>query len=547
MSKTMCSTLLTLITIISLLICPASTSKGPSVVLDQGLFIGRTSGNTETYFGIPYVKQPVGNLRFRQPEPPEPYEGIYNATEFGPICPQVFESTPSIGPEGLDQQALIDLLLSVFSNVQDNVAEDCLRVNLWVPQGSREGENLPVVVWIHPGAFVSGTSSSYDGGVIVERSIANGQPIIFVSLNYRLAAFGFLPGREAKKAGITNLGLRDQRQGLQWIQRYIQSFGGDPRRVTLWGLNSGSISAALQMLNNGGNAEGLFSGAVMQSGFPLPLNNYTQLQDTYDALVSNAGCMGSLDTLECLRRIPLDTLMVAMQTIPPETLDEGWEVTVDGDFILEQPTALLTQGNVAQVPYIIADTDDEGTETALYFPEIDTEEAVRDWIATQALPGASDAAISQILALYPDDPAEGSPFNTGNTNQIFPHFKQIAAIEGDLEFHGLRRFFLNHTSNLQPSWSWVSQLYKDLPGIGAGTSTDLVNLFGPGELTDYLINFVAHGDPNNGTGLFWPRWTATSPQVLVIANGSTPLTIANDTFREEGTNLLISLLLENPQ
>ncbi|OCH92464.1 alpha/beta-hydrolase [Obba rivulosa] len=506
------------------------TSNTPFVDLDHGVFIGISINNTEAYLGIPYVKQPIGDLRYRQPEPNDPYEGVYNATEFGPICPQVLEAVPSDGQEGTDEAALIDLLESKFSSPTTAVAEDCLRLNIWVPKGTSKRDSLPIVVWLHPGAFVSGTSSSYDGGIIVERSVSNGQPIIFVSLNYRLAAFGFLPGQEAQKANITNLGLRDQRQALRWLQQHIGSFGGDPSRVTLWGMNSGSISVALQMLSNGGNTEGLFSGAVMQSGFPLPLNTYAQLQSTYDAYISAANCSDSLDTLDCIRQAPLQTLLTAMDLIPPEALTEGWEVIVDGEFIPEQPTTLLTQGTVARIPYIIADTDDEGTETALFLTTLETDEAVEIWLATQALPGVSDAEIAQILELYPNDPIQGSPFDTGTTNQVFPHFKQLAAIEGDLEFQGL-----------------LSKLYKDLPGIGAGTSTDLLNLYGPGELTDYLINFVALGNPNNGTGLFWPQWNATSPQILTVANESEPLSIIDDSFREKGMNLLMSLLLKNPQ
>ncbi|OCH92465.1 alpha/beta-hydrolase [Obba rivulosa] len=520
--------------------------QATSVVLDRGTFVGYSHGSIDTYLGIPYAKQPIGNLRYRQPEANDPYIGIYNATAFGPSCPQVSEATPT-GAEGADLTDLTQLLIATFPTPEVTIAEDCLRINIWAPRGTKAGDDLPVVVWLHPGAFVFGEAGPYNGTAIVERSVQNGRPILYVNLNYRLAAFGFLPGREAKEAGITNLGLRDQRQAFHWLQQYIRSFGGDPRRVTIWGLNAGSESVGLHMLTNGGNNEGLFSGAVMQSGFPLPLNNYTQLQSTYDAYVSAANCSGTPDTLECLRQAPLQTLLTAMDTIPPETLTEGWEVIVDGEFIPEQPTTLLMKGSVARVPYIIADTDDEGTETALFFTAIDTDEAVRSWIVTEALPGISDADVDQILTLYPNDPAQGSPFNTGAINEIFPHFMQLSAIEGDLEFQGLRRFFLNHTWNYQPSWTYLSKLFKDLPGIGAGTSTDLLNLYGPGDLTDYLINFVALGNPNNGTGVVWPQWKATSPKILTIANDSVPLTIIDDTFREEGINLLISLLLQNPQ
>ncbi|EMD33609.1 hypothetical protein CERSUDRAFT_117711 [Gelatoporia subvermispora B] len=519
-----------------------STHGSPSVVLDRGTFIGKHNGSADAYLGIPYVQPPVGNLRYRQAVPNEPYEGTYNVTDFGPACPQ------AVTPPTSGTVPFIGAFESLFSAkfpAITNVGEDCLSINIWAPKGTKPGADLPVVVWLHNGAFVWGGSAQWDGEIIVDRSIQNREPVIFVSLNFRLNAFGFLPGQEAKDAGITNLGLRDQRQALKWIQQYIHNFGGDHKRVTLWGANAGGISGAFQMLNNNGDTEGLFSGAWMQCGFPLPLNNYTELQGTYDILVNLTTCRGSSDSLDCLRQLPYDDLVAGMFAIPTDERFGRWQVVIDDEFIVDQPETLLREGRVARIPYIVADTEDEGTQTALNLTAITTDEEVASYLTVDGLPGLPQDQVNLILNLYPSDPAAGSPFGTGDLYNITPQYKRLAAIIGDLEFHAQRRFFLNETSHQQPAWSYLSKEFK-LPFVGATDLSDLLNLYGPGDLTDYLINFVARGNPNNGSGFFWPQWTKSDPNQLNIQNDSS-LTIEPDTFRSEGINLLMALNIQYPE
>ncbi|OCH92484.1 alpha/beta-hydrolase [Obba rivulosa] len=520
----------------------------PTIKLDKGTFVGVHNGSADVFLGIPYAQPPVGNLRYRQPVEVEPYSGVYNATQFGFSCPGIEDPPPS----GIFEDTLDDLLDAKFPGLQNSTQpqnEDCLTANVWIPKGAKKGDKYPVVLWLHLGAFVYGGSSSYNGGFVVERSIENGTPVIYSSPDEPPPAFGFLPGKEAQAAGITNLGMRDQRQALRWIQKYIESFGGDPSRVTIWGVNAGSESAACQMLTNNGDTEGLFSGAVMQSGFPLPLNNYTQLQSTYDALVNATNCTTASDTLDCLRELPFETLYNGMINLPLEQRTSGWQLILDFDFIPDQPPTLLMEGKVAKVPFIMGDTDDEGTETSLFFTStITTDDELFSYVQNELVPGISNESTTQILELYPADPSAGSPFDTGTANAITPEFKRLSAIIGDLEFHGQRRFFLNQTAHLMPAYTWLSKLYKDIPFVGSGTVTDDLNLYGPGALTDYLINFVALGTPNNGTGLVWPKWTKSSPNILTLVNNTeTPLLITDDTFRSEGINLLIALNLQHPE
>ncbi|EMD39462.1 hypothetical protein CERSUDRAFT_91971 [Gelatoporia subvermispora B] len=539
-----------LIPILSLLsVCAAlsvRSSESPSVTLDEGLVVGKRVNNTDRFLGIPYAQPPVGNLRFRQPQTVEPYKGVYNASQFGNLCPQDPEFT--VAETSLPYvQSFEERFNAMFPTPNVNQSEDCLNLDVYTPAGTKSGMNLPVVVWFPFASFLFGGSSYINGNTIVERSLQNREQVILVSVNYRLNVFGFLPGQEAKNAEITNLGLRDQRQALRWVQQYISQFGGDPTKVTMWGVNSGSISAGFQMLNNGGDSEGLFSAAWMQSGFPLPLNTYSDLQGTYDALVNATSCQGSSDSLECLRQLPYDQLYQAMLDFPVQQRYERWQVVLDYDFIAQQPETLLRQGKVARVPFVIGCTEDEGTLGALNLTDITTENGTAAYLMQEALPGISMKDVEEIFALYPSDPAAGSPFGTGAMYAITPEYKRLSAIIGDLEYHSQRRFFLNNTAGHQgqDTWSYQSKEFK-YPYVGAMDLTDLFNMYGPGDLTDRLISFATTGDPNNGTGIYWPQWSVSSPHQLNIQNDSS-FTVEDDTFRTEGINLLMALNIQYPE
>ncbi|EMD33621.1 hypothetical protein CERSUDRAFT_125904 [Gelatoporia subvermispora B] len=525
----------------------ASAPAPPSVTLDSAVFTGIRVNNTDRYLGVPFAQPPVGDLRFALPQTLAKFEGAHDATTYGSVCPQ--DLAVVIGSGGSDfLEPFQAAFTAVFpSPVGVNQSEDCLYLDVYAPAGTKQGANLPVVVWLGFGSFLWGGSPFYDGNVIVERSVQDHEPVILVIINWRLNAFGFLPGQQAKDAGITNLGLRDQRQALQWMQQYIGQFGGDRGRVTLWGANTGSISVALQMLNNGGNTEGLFNSAWMHSGFPVPLNTYSDLQGTYDILVNQTSCLNSTatDSLECLRELPFDELYLAMLAAPAQERFGRWQVVLDNDFIAEQPETLLQQGKVARVPFVVGCTQDEGTDEALNLTSIITDDDVATWLMEEGLPGVPMSAVEQILALYPSDPADGSPFDTGDLYAITPQYKRLSAIVGDLEYHGQRRFFLNNTADQQLAWSYQSNEFK-FPFVGAIDLSDLLNIWAPGDLTDRLIFFVANGNPNNGSGLVWPQWTVQVPNQLNIANDSS-FTIEPDTFRTEGINLLMSLNIQFPE
>ncbi|KAJ7258780.1 carotenoid ester lipase precursor [Mycena haematopus] len=519
----------------------------PTVTLDSGTFIGTAGTNTQSFFGIPFAEPPVGNLRYRLPVANPAYTGTFNATAMGPGCPQQAIELPIL--TGLPQEAVDDVVNSIFATVFPS-AEDCLTINVIKPTAATAKSKLPVVAWIFGGGFEIGSPQMYDGTPIVQRSIAMGEPVIYVSMNYRLSAFGFLASAEVRAAGVGNLGLQDQRQALRWIQKYIGAFGGDPTKVTIWGESAGAISASLQMLANGGNTEGLFRAAFMESGSPIPVGPIENGQKYYDAIVSQTGCSGASDTLECLRTVPYATLKAAQDASPfifaYQSLVLAWLPRADGTFLSDNPQRLVQKGLVANVPFVTGDCDDEGTLFSLSTLNITTDEEFLTYIKNYWVPGGSTAQGTELNTLYPSDIVDGSPFNTGVLNGVTPQFKRIAAFQGDAVFQAPRRFFQQSLSGKQNQWGFLSQREKDVPILGSFHTSDILNIYFDGELTDYLINFATNLNPNGNTVPDWPAYTTANPNMMTFLDGLIPTTITMDTYRAAGMQFLTNLTLEFP-
>jgi carboxylesterase type B len=532
----------------TVLAAPTTYATPPIVTLDEGTFIGTSNDSVNTFLGIPFAQPPVGDLRLRLPQALAPYPaGTYNATAFGLSCPQ--QAATLAIPSGLPEETLKALALEIGTPTPDG--EDCLTLNVFVPANVRRGEMLPIVVWIYGGGFEDGATASYNGTIIVNRSIALNEPVIYVSMNYRLSAFGFLASQEVKDAGVGNLGLRDQRMALRWVQKYIHSFGGDPSKVTIWGESAGSISVATQMLVNGGNTEGLFRAAFMESGSPLPAGDITHGQKYYDDLVELTGCSGSSDTLACLRAAPYESLKAAMDTTPStvsySSLAFAWLPRVDGLFLVDDPQKLVQKGTIAPIPFVSGDCDDEGTAFSLSQVNVTTDAELREYFSEFFFINITDAQMDEVLTLYPQNVTLGSPYDTGTQNAFTPQFKRIASILGDLVFQAPRRFFLNHSSEKQNTWSFLSKRFKSLPILGSLHGSDLVNIYGPGDLTDYLIHFVTNLDPNGGSSPQWPQYTTSSRQLLTFLDDPvTNITITQDTYRTDGMEFITKLSLAHP-
>ncbi|KAI7977493.1 hypothetical protein EIK77_001163 [Talaromyces pinophilus] len=320
--------------------CQPSISM-PTVTIKNGTLVGTRNPtyNQEFFLGVPYASPPVGNLRLRKPVPPENWNGSRVSNTCSSWCLGV-----DIGLPGFSQ------------NVTGPMSEDCLYLNIIRPANVPLTAKLPVMTWIHGGGFLSGSANDlrYNGSFLVNNSVKMGTPVIFVSFNYRLGAFGMLSGSEAENAGATNIFLHDQRQALAWIQENIAEFGGDPSRVTVFGESAGAISVGLQLIAYGGRDEGLFSAAIMESGNP-----YTSLLSTTEAdkeasfqkLLNTTNCTEALDSLACLRSAPALSLLEAAST----------PISVDGEILPESAASAMANGHFLKVPAMIGTNRNEGT------------------------------------------------------------------------------------------------------------------------------------------------------------------------------------------
>ncbi|CAK5270426.1 unnamed protein product [Mycena citricolor] len=534
----------------------------PSVKLDNGTFTGKTpSLRTEGFYGIPFAQPPVGDLRFRLPVANSPYTGTHNATAFGLSCPQQAIALPIL--TGLPQQVIDTVVNSIFGLVFP-ASEDCLTINVIRPAGTPAGAKLPVVAWIFGGGFELGSPSMYDGSVIVERSISIGKPVIYVSMNYRVAAFGFLASAEVRAAGVGNLGLQDRvaldpKVHLSLWRRpdkgHHLGAGFSPactqaRSFIFDRESAGAISVALQMLGNGANTEGLFRAGFMESGSPIPVGPVENGQKYYDQIVQQTGCAGASDTLECLRTVPFASLKAAQDATPSifayQSLVLAWIPREDGTFLKGNPQSLVQQLQVAKVPFVTGDCDDEGTLFSLSTLNLTTDTAFAGWVKQFWLPSASTTQSNTFLSLYPSNILDGSPYDTGLLNGITPQFKRIAAFQGDAVFQAPRRFFQQTLSGRQNQWAFLSKREKAVPLLGSFHASDILNIYADGELTDYLIYFTNNLDPNGPTVPSWPAYTKASPNMMTFLDGLIPTTISQDTYRAAGMAFLTNITLQFP-
>ncbi|KAE8449824.1 hypothetical protein EG329_007301 [Mollisiaceae sp. DMI_Dod_QoI] len=518
----------------------------PTVTLDYATIVGSSALGIDSFKGIPYAQPPVGSLRLKSPQPITSKLGTVQATGTPRACPQFLTSTNT---SAIPNDVITEVLDTGFLQIITDAGEDCLTVNVQRPSSASSNSKLPVVYWIFGGAFEFGSTQSYDASELISTSVAQGKDIIYVSVNYRLGGFGFLPGSEILKDGSANLGHLDQRLGLQWVADNIASFGGDPTKVTLWGESAGSISVFNQMSLYNGNhtykGKPLFRAAIMDSGSLVPADpvDCPKGQDVYNTVVQHAGCSGAADTLACLRSVNYETYLKATTSVP--SFSDYQSVALSyvprpGGIALTQSSEYLAQnGQYANVPFIIGDQEDEGTLFSLVQSNISTTEQLVNYFKTIFFADATLEQVEDLVATYPDDPSAGSPFNTGLLNNIYPQYKRIAALLGDLVFTLTRRVFLNIASAVKPSvptWSYLASYDYGTPVLGTFHASDILTTYSitPGfpsaSIQAYYISFFNTMDPNDGmVGLpSWPQWNEGKQLMHFLAASNVLLP---DTFR----------------
>lgn len=479
----------------------SATPAGASPILTAKTKAGMVAGTTEAglaaYKGIPFAEAPIGPLRWKPPLPARRWTGVKSATVLPPGCMQL--PSPMMSVPG------------------QPVSEDCLYLNIWTPAKSGR-DRLPVLVWIHGGAFTYGSTAMplFDGANLARKGV------VVVSVAYRLGPLGFLAHPELTAESPDhvsgNFGLLDQIAALRWTQANIGAFGGDARRVTIMGESAGGVSVA--MLAQSPLARGLFAGVIAESGaaFTLPDGMAATLPEaeaTGKAWTAAAGAM----SLGQLRAMPADRLL---QAAPPTgaftSLASSWPVR-DGHVLPLDPAEAYRKGRFNDTPILIGSNDDEGS----LFNEVRTRDA---YLASLDRRYGSDAAA--ILGAYPAaDDAEAT--------------RSAAALLGESSFmlpqlnwsrfqsrHGKGPVYFYHFAHDPPArpGAFAGPVHgAELPyvfdNLGvrkiAWSAADrrLAEL-----MSSYWTNFAKAGDPN-GPGL--PRWPAFSnahPAVVWFRDGA---------------------------
>ena len=531
----------------------------------NGTVWGGQYGYVEYFNQIPYAQPPIGDLRLRPPRSLNTTFGngmIDGTTLFPKSCPQFYLQTDNLND--LPATTLAIIFNSPYYQAAFNVGEDCLHVNIVRPTGSYAGAKLPVAVWIYGGGFEQGSTLLYNAAHLVQKSVLIGSPMIFVAVNYRVGGFGFMAGKELAAEKSTNLGLRDQRLALQWVQENIEGFGGDPSKVTIWGESAGAVSVFDHTIVNGGDhlykGKPLFRGAIMNSGSVVPADSVTstQAQTIYNQVVAAAGCAGQPDTLACLRKADYTILLNAMNSVPAligyRALDLSYLPRPDPSdkFFPISPELAIQRGRYAKVPIIIGDQEDEGTLFALFQSNLTTTDQLIDYIAS-CFPALKDAKriVTGLVNTYPEDLGySGSPFNTALQNNFYPQFKRLAAILGDVSMTLARRVYLSRVAASQPCWSYLSSYLYGTPYLGTYHASDIQYMFGylgdnlpTTTIQKYLISFISLADPN-GLGTvqptpYWPQWKHDSP--LLLSLKSQYAEVIPDDFRKAAYEYIKSM------
>lgn len=298
----------------------------PVIATANGRLQGRSESGVAFFLGVPFAQPPVGDLRWREPQPIRNWQGIRKADNFGPRAMQ----------------------LPVFGDMNfrsDGMSEDCLYLNIWTPAKTGK-EKLPVLVYFYGGGFIAGDGSEprYDGESMAHHGI------VAITVNYRLGVFGFMAHPELTKESphhaSGNYGLMDQAAALKWVQKNIAAFGGDPGKITIGGESAGSFSVSAQMASP--LSKNIIAGAIGESGSLLSLQPTASLQTAEKAGADFAKSIHK-NSLEELRAMPAEDLLKA-------TSNTGYgrfPVCVDGYFFPKSPAAIFQSGQQAHVPLLV--------------------------------------------------------------------------------------------------------------------------------------------------------------------------------------------------
>ena len=445
-----------------------------TVKVTGGIIEGSTEDGISSFKGIPFAAPPIGDLRWRAPQPVIPWEGIKQTREFAPGPVQDTEFGAVLGGPQI-------------------VSEDCLYLNVWTG-AKKPDEKRPVMVWIYGGGFGTGMTSTplYDGASLAKKGV------VLVSVAYRLGPFGFLAHPELSKEtgkGSGCYGIQDQIAGIKWVNENIANFGGDPSNITIFGESAGAKSIGFIVTSP--MAKGFFHRAISQSGGAAAPPVYT---------LKEAEAMGK----DYLSRVGADDIRSA-RSLSAEQIQSGtkgsgdFRPVPDGRTIVDDPYELLETGNYNDTPILIGTNSDEG---GLFLKEEITKETFKQYVEKKLGPG-----MDALLKVYPHTTDAEA---IRSAKDIIREYGYAWSTFNWAELHsgnGRNRAFVYYYDHRTPAYpeganhaSELAYVFDNLmsmpdqpenfPGPEDKALSDL--------LTSYWINFAKNGDPN-GPGLpFWP-------------------------------------------
>jgi para-nitrobenzyl esterase len=459
-----------------------------AVRIDSGL-VGGVAGRDpaiQVYKGIPYAAPPVGDLRWHSPRPVKPWTGVRQADQFSPVC---YQPPYRKG--------------SLYFSDPEPMSEDCLTLNVWTgAQGS--GEARPVMVWIHGGALTRGSGSLplYDGESLAKKGV------VVVTINYRLGVFGFLAHpeltRESDHNSSGNYAFLDQIAALQWVKKNIAAFGGDPKKVTIFGESAGAWSVNYLMATP--LAKGLFERAIGESGAAFgPMQTLLQTEGLGTKFASSMGA----DSIQALRTKPAEDVLKrsGLASFPP---------CVDGWMLPESVYDIFEHGKQNDVPLIAGSNADEATSLAPW-PENRTLQAFR-----KDMQQRFGSLADEFFKIYPADTeaqAKAAHYasirdllfgwqmrtwvreqtSTGHAPAFLYYFSYVPA---DPES---ARYGAYHASEIAYVFNNLDRT-KHVPTEADAQLAD--------RLSSYWVNFAATGDPNRKALPEWPPYQRSSDEAL---------------------------------
>jgi para-nitrobenzyl esterase len=477
----------------------SGTSGDPTLVTtDKGPVKGEILGETRAFLGIPYAAPPTAGLRWKPPQPAAAWSAALDASKVGPACPQFDMSTGKLAA---------------------GTSEDCLTLNVWAPKDAPKTA-APVMVWIHGGSFVTGSGGdpAFDG-----RALSEATGAVVVTINYRLGPLGFLANRELSAEDSAHpasgmYGFEDQRAALAWVKANIALFGGDAKRVALFGESAGAISISLHLISP--PSDGLFQRAIIESG-PASWATAIPKKDAEAqgaVLTSALGCKDTKTALTCLRGKPTDEVLLALKSAPGVLSPDGvkWFPNIDGLDVPDQPQKLLDAGKFAKVPTLIGTNKNEGTVFVTVLNA--TTPAEYTAILEALVPGQSAKLAAQYpLAMYSSVKAAVAEV-FGDGAFVCSTRRMARAITKG----GAAAYVYHFTHALMTPFG---------PELGVFHGSEIPFVFGnpfftltlsadekplSNAIMGYWGRMAAAGDPNGAGAFAWPKYDVASEQNIVL-------------------------------